>query len=54
MSLSSSCTGWGGGVPVRVVVHGHHVAFLDDAVLLGEVLLGEGLVGGGQPAGADR
>jgi hypothetical protein len=29
--------------PVGLVVHGHHVAFLDDAVLRGEVALGEGL-----------
>lgn len=35
-----------GDVPVRVVVERRDVAFLNDAVALGEVLLGEGLVSG--------
>ena len=31
-------------LPVGVVIHGHHLAFLDDTVLLGQVLLCEGLL----------
>jgi hypothetical protein len=30
-------------LPVRLVVHGRHVTFLDDAVLFGELGFGEGL-----------
>ena len=30
-------------LPVRLVVHGRHVTFLDDAVLFREVGFGEGL-----------